>query len=54
MRKRCKILFLESWCRVEGLSMSGKIAQWLSDLLVVHWRSLHEKEPRSSYFGNLI
>lgn len=37
LRKKCKILFIESWCRVYALSLSGKIVYWLADRFVVNW-----------------
>ncbi|CAD8158662.1 unnamed protein product [Paramecium pentaurelia] len=54
IRKRCKILFIESWCRVENLSLSGKLLYWVSDKFVVNWESLKKKYKRATFVGNLI
>ncbi|CAK77303.1 unnamed protein product (macronuclear) [Paramecium tetraurelia] len=54
IRKRCKILFIESWCRVENLSLSGKLLYWVSDKFVVNWESLSKKYKRATFVGNLI
>ncbi|CAD8058569.1 unnamed protein product [Paramecium primaurelia] len=49
IRKRCKILFIESWCRVENLSLSGKLLYWFSDRFVVNWESLCKKYKRATF-----
>ena len=43
----CSIVFVESFCRVETLSLTGKIMYWIADLFVVHWEELHQKYPSS-------
>lgn len=37
---RSKTLFIESFCRVESLSLSGKILRPIADKFVVHWAQL--------------
>ncbi|KAK3586339.1 hypothetical protein CHS0354_038318 [Potamilus streckersoni] len=49
-----KIVYIESICRVETLSLSGKILYYLADSLLVQWPSLHQKYPRSTYIGRLV
>ena len=53
------IIFIESFCRVQTLSLSGKILYsslfpfrglpvlFAADLFIVHWKELHEKYPNS-------
>lgn len=36
----CRIVFVESFCRVKSLSLSGKILLWITDLFVVQWPGL--------------
>lgn len=40
-------VFIESYCRVQSLSLTGKILYYLADLFVVHWPELHVKYPNS-------
>mmetsp|Transcript_17836 Transcript_17836/g.48506 ORF Transcript_17836/g.48506 Transcript_17836/m.48506 type:complete len:253 (-) Transcript_17836:1460-2218(-) len=40
-------VFVESFCRVQTLSLTGKIMYWLADLFIVHWEELQEKYPSS-------
>ncbi|VVC93360.1 unnamed protein product, partial [Leptidea sinapis] len=37
----CRIVFIESLCRVRTLSLSGKILQFIADIFVVQWPQLH-------------
>ena len=43
----CPIVFCESYCRVQTLSLTGKLLyhSGLAELFVVHWKELHEKYP---------
>ena len=42
---RSKCLFIESFCRVDSLSLSGKILRPFADKFVVHWAQLHKQYP---------
>jgi len=42
-----KMVFCESYCRVETLSLTGKILYPVVDCFLVHWDSLHKKCPKS-------
>ncbi|XP_068022370.1 UDP-N-acetylglucosamine transferase subunit ALG14 isoform X3 [Melanerpes formicivorus] len=44
--KRAVIVYVESICRVETLSLSGRILYYLSDYFIVQWPELKEKYPR--------
>jgi beta-1,4-N-acetylglucosaminyltransferase len=43
--RRCKLIFVESVCRVRTLSLSGRLAYPIVDLFVVHWPYLKERYP---------
>lgn len=47
-----KIVFIESFCRVERLSMTGKILyHTIADLTLVQWPQLLQTYPRAKYKG---
>jgi beta-1,4-N-acetylglucosaminyltransferase len=48
-----KILFVESFCRVESLSVTGKLLYCLADRFVVHWPELLQKHPSAEYIGQI-
>ncbi|KAM9689348.1 UDP-N-acetylglucosamine transferase subunit ALG14 isoform 1-T1 [Trichechus inunguis] len=52
--KKVIIVYVESVCRVETLSLSGKILYYLSDYFVVQWPTLKEKYPKSVYLGRIV
>jgi beta-1,4-N-acetylglucosaminyltransferase len=52
--KSCKIVFIESYCRVQTLSMTGKILYPIADLFMVHWKELHKKYPNSILTSTFI
>ncbi|XP_069863827.1 UDP-N-acetylglucosamine transferase subunit ALG14 isoform X1 [Dipodomys merriami] len=52
--KKVIIVYVESICRVETLSLSGKILFHLSDYFIVQWPALKEKYPKSVYLGRII
>ncbi|KAH8281169.1 hypothetical protein KR018_001433, partial [Drosophila ironensis] len=52
-----KIVFVESFCRVETLSLSGRLLLPLADLFVVHWPQLAQRyghKPSVRYFGRIL
>lgn len=49
----CKIAFIESYCRVKSLSLSGWILLYLSDIFVVQWPSIKNISRKIQYFGRL-
>ncbi|KAL9653838.1 hypothetical protein ABK040_012899 [Willaertia magna] len=51
--KHVKIIFVESVCRIESLSLSGKIMYYLADRFLVHWPQLQHKYPKVEYHGRL-
>lgn len=54
LRWRTKIIFIESICRVETLSLTGKIQLYLADFVVVQWPELQHKYPSTVYLGRLF
>lgn len=49
----CRIVFIESICRVRTLSLTGKILQYFADVVVVQWPQLRDACFRAKYFGRL-
>uniref|UniRef100_A0A8C3N523 UDP-N-acetylglucosamine transferase subunit ALG14 n=1 Tax=Geospiza parvula TaxID=87175 RepID=A0A8C3N523_GEOPR len=52
--KRTIIVYVESICRVETLSLSGKILYYFSDYFIVQWPNLKKKYPKSVYLGRIV
>ena len=55
-RSACRVVFIESGCRVESLSLSGKILYRLClvDAFLVQWESLQQRVPKSIYLGRTL
>ncbi|CAF1403216.1 unnamed protein product [Adineta steineri] len=51
---RPKIVFVESICRVQSLSLTGKILQYLPVHILVQWPQLTEHYPKTQYIGRLV
>ncbi|XP_033250507.1 UDP-N-acetylglucosamine transferase subunit ALG14 homolog [Drosophila miranda] len=54
---KSRIVFVESFCRVETLSLSGRLLLPIVDMFVVHWPGLpnrYENRPNLRYFGRLF
>lgn len=52
---RIKTIFIESWCRVESLSLTGKLLQPFSDEFWVQWpQLLGVCGPKAKYHGAVI
>lgn len=49
----CRIIFVESVCRVKTLSLTGNILQYFADVFVVQWPQVHKACFRSKYYGRL-
>lgn len=47
--RRKKIIFIETFARVESGSVSGRIAYHLADLFVVYWKNLLKIYPKAVY-----
>lgn len=53
INSRCKIAFIESFCRVKSLSLSGWILLYLADIFVVQWPTISKISRKILYFGRL-
>lgn len=51
---KCVIVYVESFCRVVNVSLSGFILYYIVDHFIVQWPQLKSKYPRSRYLGLLI
>lgn len=49
----CRIAFIESYCRVKTLSLSGWILLYLTDIFVVQWPDIKKISKKILYFGRL-
>ncbi|XP_061175141.1 UDP-N-acetylglucosamine transferase subunit ALG14 homolog [Saccostrea echinata] len=49
-----RIVYVESICRVETLSLSAWMLYYLVDEMLVQWPSLQTKFPRTHYIGKLV
>lgn len=48
------IVFVESICRVETLSLTGKILQWFADDILVQWPEMTAVCKRAKYIGRVV
>jgi beta-1,4-N-acetylglucosaminyltransferase len=52
---RIKTIFIESWCRVNTQSVSGKIVYPVSDIFLVQWPSLLKLYGKKAhYYGGVV
>lgn len=49
----CRVVFIESICRVRTLSLTGKILQFIADIVIVQWPQMTDACFRAKYFGRL-
>uniref|UniRef100_A0A3Q2SNG0 UDP-N-acetylglucosamine transferase subunit ALG14 n=1 Tax=Fundulus heteroclitus TaxID=8078 RepID=A0A3Q2SNG0_FUNHE len=52
--KKVHIVYVESICRVQTLSLTGRILYLLSDYFFVQWCSLRDKYPKAIFLGRLV
>uniref|UniRef100_A0A3Q1B9L7 UDP-N-acetylglucosamine transferase subunit ALG14 n=1 Tax=Amphiprion ocellaris TaxID=80972 RepID=A0A3Q1B9L7_AMPOC len=52
--KKVVIVYVESICRVQTLSLTGKILYPISDYFFVQWSSLRDKYPKSIFLGRIV
>lgn len=52
--KKVLIVYVESICRVQTLSLTGKILYPISDYFFVQWPSLRDKYPKSIFLGRIV
>lgn len=51
LRPGTRLVFIESFCRVTSLSLTGRLVYRWVDLFVVQWPQLVSLYPRASYLG---
>nr|ACO11198.1 UDP-N-acetylglucosamine transferase subunit ALG14 homolog [Caligus rogercresseyi] len=51
---RTKIVFVESVCRIETLSLTGRLLRPFVDVLLVQWPELAQKFPGTTYIDRFI
>lgn len=49
-----QVVFIESYCRVETLSLTGKLLYPFADMFVVHWKELHQRHPSSQLVTSFV
>ncbi|WP_455714727.1 PssD/Cps14F family polysaccharide biosynthesis glycosyltransferase [Anaerosporobacter sp.] len=49
-----KIIYIESFSRVDAPSLSGKLMYRIADLFIVQWRELLEYFPKAVYGGGIF
>ncbi|XP_066144420.1 UDP-N-acetylglucosamine transferase subunit ALG14 [Euwallacea fornicatus] len=49
-----RIMFIESFCRTQTFSLTGKILMYIADNFIVQWPSLKAKLKRAEYIGQLM
>ena len=50
-----KTIFIESFCRTENLSRTGRIAYWIVDVFWVQWpQVLNVSGPKARYMGSVV
>ncbi len=54
IKTNCRIVFVESFCRIKSLSLTGRIMIWFADLFVVHWEEQRKFSNKIHCFGKLI
>lgn len=52
-RGYCRVIYVESFARVESLSLSGKLVYFFADRFLVQWEELRNKWPLAEYYGRV-
>ncbi|XP_059530947.1 UDP-N-acetylglucosamine transferase subunit ALG14 homolog [Myotis daubentonii] len=52
--KRVTVVYVESLCRAEHLSLTGRILRPFADYFLVQWPALKRKYPTSVYLGRIV
>lgn len=47
-----RIIYVESFCRVDKLSLSGKLLYHIADRFIVQWPQLLSQYKRAEYLGD--
>lgn len=54
LNNNCQLIYVESICRQQTLSITGRILLYFVDLFVVQSKYLYSKYPTTLYFGQLL
>ena len=49
-----KLIYLETFDRINKASLSGKLCYKISDLFIVQWEQMKEVFPKAVYYGSLF
>ena len=49
-----KVIYIESFCKIESPTMSGKMIYPIADLFLVQWENMKRFYPKSIYKGGLF
>ena len=49
-----KVIFIESFARVDGSSLTGKLMKKVADLYIVQWEELLQSVPNAVYGGGIF
>ena len=49
-----KLLYIETFARVNDLSFSAKILYRFSDKFIVQWPDLQRRYPKADFYGHLV
>lgn len=52
--KKKKIIYIESFARINGKSLTGKLVYPFADLFLVQWESMLEYYPKAKYVGSIF
>jgi len=51
---RAKIIYIESFARINNPSLTGKLVYRISDLFIVQWKDLLKFYPKAVYYGGIF
>lgn len=51
---KCKIVYIESFARVDNRSLTGKYMENVADLFLVQWPDMIKFYPKAEYYGGLF
>jgi beta-1,4-N-acetylglucosaminyltransferase len=51
---KTRVIFIESFARVNDVSLSGKILYPFVDRFLVQWQELKQKYPKAEFYGRLV
>lgn len=52
--RKGKVVYIESFARVNNASLTGKLVYPMADLFLVQWESMKEVYPKAKYVGGIF